>query len=399
MAWTAIGGIRSMLYATIRVVSILLAALALTAPPAESAADLDPARIAIQVVQPPDPMYAFGKAYLVYELLLTSYDPNPVELTGLRVASDDRANRAQFNFAGDQFTSMLHPLIGAQKPAALATLSPGESRMLFVWLEFASPAAVPAGLRHYVGYKVQRKALHAGDAPGPPLKIDQSPPLAIGPPLAGDNWFAPNAPSNTSAHRTAHMVFDGTLYFSQRYAVDFVKIDASGRTYSGDPKSNASYFCYGVPALAVADGRVVEVKDGIAENTPRSGALAVEINRETVGGNHVVLDIGYGRYAFYAHLIPGSLLVNVGDRVGRGQVLGKVGNSGNSGEPHLHFHIVDGPSFMGANPSPYLFEEISVAHGRDVGGDDEVRAEITSSFRQYRGTLLLAGDAVKFPSQ
>ena len=65
----------------------------------------------------------------------------------------------------------------------------------------------------------------------------------------------------------------------------------------------------------------------------------VPITLETVGGNNVIMEIGDGLYAFYAHLQPGSLRVKVGDKVRRGQVLGLLGNSGNSSEPHLHFHI------------------------------------------------------------
>ena len=83
-----------------------------------------------------------------------------------------------------------------------------------------------------------------------------------------------------------------------------------------------------------------KVKDGIPENVPGINSRAVPITLEMpLAGNHVILDIGGGRFAFYAHLQPGSLRVKLGDKVRRGQVLGLVGNSGNSTEPHLHFHI------------------------------------------------------------
>jgi murein DD-endopeptidase MepM/ murein hydrolase activator NlpD len=82
----------------------------------------------------------------------------------------------------------------------------------------------------------------------------------------------------------------------------------------------------------------------------------VPITSETVAGNHIVLDLGGGRYAFYAHFQPGSLKVKVGDRVTRGQVIGLVGNSGNSTEPHLHFHISDGVSPLGSEGLPYVLD-------------------------------------------
>jgi murein DD-endopeptidase MepM/ murein hydrolase activator NlpD len=87
---------------------------------------------------------------------------------------------------------------------------------------------------------------------------------------------------------------------------------------------------------------------------------------ETVGGNHIIMDLGGGRFAFYAHLQPGSLRVKNGDKVRRGQVLGLVGNSGNSTEPHLHFHISDANSPLSSEGLPYVFPSFEV-QGRGWG--------------------------------
>jgi murein DD-endopeptidase MepM/ murein hydrolase activator NlpD len=119
---------------------------------------------------------------------------------------------------------------------------------------------------------------------------------------------------------------------------------------------NENYRCYGAEALAVADGVVAAIKDGIPQNVPGANSRAVPITLETVGGNYVILDLGKGRFGFYAHLQPGSLRVKPGDRVRRGQVLGLVGNSGNSTEPHLHFHVSDGNSPLASEGLPYVFE-------------------------------------------
>jgi murein DD-endopeptidase MepM/ murein hydrolase activator NlpD len=80
----------------------------------------------------------------------------------------------------------------------------------------------------------------------------------------------------------------------------------------------------------------------------------------------VILDLGQGRYAFYAHLQPGSLRVKLNDKVRRGQVLGLVGNSGNSTEPHLHFHVCDGNSPLASNGLPYVITEFQV-QGKGFG--------------------------------
>ena len=131
-------------------------------------------------------------------------------------------------------------------------------------------------------------------------------------------------------------------------------------------KTTKNYRCYGAEALAVADATVAAVKDGIPENVPGINSRAVPITLETVGGNYVILDLGSGRYAFYAHFQPGSLKVKQGDKVKRGQVLGLVGNSGNSTEPHLHFHISDGPTPLSSSGVPYAHQSFEV-QGKNPG--------------------------------
>jgi hypothetical protein len=120
----------------------------------------------------------------------------------------------------------------------------------------------------------------------------------------------------------------------------------------------------------VADGVVTEIKDGIPQNVPNAEKYAVPITLETIGGNHVIVDIGGGRFAFYAHMQPGSLRVKVGDHVKTGDVLGLVGNTGNSSEPHLHFDICDASSMLACEGLPYAFASFEVtgdASGEGAG--------------------------------
>jgi murein DD-endopeptidase MepM/ murein hydrolase activator NlpD len=175
----------------------------------------------------------------------------------------------------------------------------------------------------------------------------------IGPPLRGGPWLTANGPANETGHRRSLIPIGGTPAIAQRFAIDFVQVGDDNRTFTGEQLRNQSYHAYGKDAIAVADGRVVAVKDGIPENIPGPTSRAVPITLETVGGNHVIIDLGGGRFAFYAHLQPGSLRVKLGDRVRRGQVVGLVGNSGNSTEPHLHFHLSDASSPLGSEGIPY----------------------------------------------
>ena len=175
-----------------------------------------------------------------------------------------------------------------------------------------------------------------------------------------------NGPSNESGHRRALIPIGGMPAIAQRFAIDYVMVGESGQTFQGDKLKNESYHAEGKDALAVADGVIAAIKDGIPENVPGVDSRAVPITLETVGGNYVILDIGEGKYAFYAHLKPGSLKAKVGDRVRRGDVIGLVGNSGNSTEPHLHFHISDSTAPLAAEGIPYAHEGVEVV-GRCTG--------------------------------
>jgi murein DD-endopeptidase MepM/ murein hydrolase activator NlpD len=145
---------------------------------------------------------------------------------------------------------------------------------------------------------------------------------------------------------------------AQRYAIDWLRLDDGlGSTSIGDPSRNESYLIWGSEVLAAAPGTVVATRDGIAENTPQVDPT--DLPFEDAGGNFVVEDLGDGRFAYYAHLQPGSLRAHPGDRVGSGDVLGLVGNSGGSSEPHLHFQVMDSPGAPNgvvANALPFVFD-------------------------------------------
>jgi murein DD-endopeptidase MepM/ murein hydrolase activator NlpD len=114
-----------------------------------------------------------------------------------------------------------------------------------------------------------------------------------------------------------------------------------------------SYPFFGVPVYAAADGIVVEASDGLPEQVP---GTPKNVTVETLPGNHIVVDMGNGNFALYAHLKTGTVAVKVGDRVKAGDVIGHLGNTGNTSAPHLHFHVMDGPSPLAARGLPYEIE-------------------------------------------
>lgn len=184
----------------------------------------------------------------------------------------------------------------------------------------------------------------------------------------------------------------------ERYAIDFVQLGADGQTYSGEKHRNTSYHCYGLPIRAVADGRVVSVTDGITENVPNSGTLAPGLTIARLSGNDVVERIGPSTYAGYAHMIPGSLKVKPGDQVHAGQVLGLLGNSGNSTEPHLHFQLCDGPTFLECEGLPQEFRRFTLENYKTTTNADGTGKLSIGGRSEVTDQGLLENELVSFPA-
>jgi hypothetical protein len=279
----------------------------------------------------------------------------------------------------------------------------GESRLLpvgrqsLVYLMVSLPSgATPRELRHRIlAAHPDSLASPARDTlNGPRVPVLMVAPVRLVSPLKGGPWLAANGPGNLSGHRRTAIPIEGLARIAQRFATDWIKLGPDGRLWQGDSTKNESWYGYKEPLVAVASATVVAVKDGIPENTPLSPQRAVPITLETVGGNHVILDLGGGRYAFYAHILAGTIKVKVGDRVEPGQVVGLLGNSGNSDAPHLHFHVGDQPSPLGTEGFPFVidqYEKLGVAGGNFLAG---FKASGAPENRQ--GELPLQNHVVRF---
>jgi hypothetical protein len=322
-------------------------------PKAHPPAPLD-APIDVSVPKLPTALHADGRTHLVYELHIDNFAGLPVSLERLDVLAGARSLATFDHAALDGMTGEGH-----------ATIPGGGHVVVFVWVTF--DGAPPAKLDHVL---VTKFGDHEFTSNAPSLAIAATQPRVISPPLKGAGWVAGNGPSNTSIHRRALIPIGGHARIAQRFAIDWLQIGGDDQTFTGDPTNNASYHAFGQQALAVAAGTVVEVKDGIAENVPHK--LPTDVTLDNVGGNHVVLDLGGGVFALYAHLQPGSLKVKVGDKVRTGEVLGLVGNTGNSTEPHLHFQLMDAGSPLGAEGIPYAFPKFS-AHKQGEPPHDHVK--------------------------
>ena len=181
-------------------------------------------------------------------------------------------------------------------------------------------------------------------------------PLVIASPLKGKNLVFFNQ-STMGYHFYVLIFINNGIFRPERYAIDTGELNDDLTTYlKGDPKLNTSYYNYGRTLHAVADGRVVHVQDGRPENSGDAGNITFN-SADELAGNYLVLDIGGGRHAFYAHCIPGSFVVKKGDTVKEGDPLAQLGNSGNSTAPHLHFHVADGPDLWTSNGVPIVLKE------------------------------------------
>ncbi len=353
-----------------------------------------PAQILMNVYQMPAPMKADDQFYLVYEIYLSNLMKSPATITAFSIDGDNKT---------DLFTLKdLDTAIKSQdekNETNKLSFQPGETKKIFVWIPFTNQSEIPMFLAHHLtidsSFKNKRSLFQLGSFN---LAVENSAPVIISPPLRGKNWLAGNAPSNTSDHRRTGLILNGRPYYAQRYAIDFVQMGEDGASYTGDVHKNASYHCYNQDVLSVGDGIVVQTQDGIPENVPNSDKFAVDLNQKTLPGNYIIIDLGSGKYAGYAHLIPGSLKVKIGDRVARNQVIAKLGNSGNSSEPHLHFQVTNTSSFLESDGVPYGFDHFT-AHPSQLITDANGSMKITVNnepFKEYTNQLVLENTLMNF---
>ena len=339
----------------------------------------------IRVPVPPGPLASSGNHYLVYELLITSFLPAPAQVTRVEILEDSAAGRSLLEYSGDELgDNMLPPTSQEEDPVARRTIAARSHGIVYVMLPVPGSVPLPRQLLHRVWFQ-----LPAGDSTVSDyvdLEVPVQPAssvIEIGPPLKGGPWAVFNGPSNTSGHRRMPLQLLGRSAFAQRYAIDYMLVNGDGLAEPVEGGGNESYPSYRQEVIAVADGVISTVFDGVPENTPGVTSRPEVFNLSTAIGNHMILDLGNGHYALYAHLLPESPRVQVGQRVRRGDVLGQIGNSGNSGGPHLHFHIVDDNVPLGAEGLPYVhdaFELVGACEetlGRCIVGEGELRRHET----------------------
>jgi murein DD-endopeptidase MepM/ murein hydrolase activator NlpD len=357
------------------------------------------------VLAPPMPVAATdGKTHLAYELVLSNTLGQDVTLTSLAVKA---GGATLLNLTGADLAERTRVMGEAATP----TTTIGRAQTALVYLDVAvdNASGIPADVSHTIDISVPQ--------PQPPLieammtetiaptTVDSRTPVTISPPLRGDNWLDGDSCCGMTAHRMAVSPLNGTLWAPERYAIDYVQLSSYGRMFSGDRGDLASYPYFGADVLAVADGPVVAVVEGLAEQVPGTNPQGLPLDQ--YAGNRVVQDIGGGNYVLYAHLKTGSIKVKVGDRLTTGQTLGSLGNTGNSDAPHLHFEVMNTPDPLRANGLPFLFDKFrlnsriastnALNHLSDTGGPAELKHGMTP--RDETLVMPLVLDVMTYPAR
>lgn len=286
---------------------------------------------------------------LVYEMHLTSFAAEPLTLRRLDVLDD--SGRILATYTGDDLARLIEQIGPA--PAVQSVVAPGRRAIVYFDVALQRPTGAIA---HRITFEPSGSGQISSTIDVAPVRLDTRPLARLGPPVRGGPWVAVYAPEMARGHRRVSYATRGRARVPGRFAIDWFKVDARGRNAAG-PERAQDWPSYGADVLAVADATVAATRDGVAEPVSTSERRSVAIG--DAAGNYVALDIGGGRYAFYEHLQPG-LRVSPGDRVRRGDVIGKVGFSGQTTGPHLHFHLADANDPLDAEGLPYLMSSAQV---------------------------------------
>jgi murein DD-endopeptidase MepM/ murein hydrolase activator NlpD len=331
--------------------------------PAGGGHDAKQTPLLMRVLDPPEPVKGTdGKYHLVYELVLTNSSPGTATVASIQTI-DPKSGEVVDSLTRAEVAART-VLLGDISGKTADNIGSGRVAIVFLDATFEDLKDVPKEVDHRVktGFDIPggfgsnlfpKQTTDTGGATG----ILNKKPVVIGPPLRGKNWVVANGCCNASPHRGAMLAFDQKLLATERYAIDWFRSDGKGHLVFPDKEHTklTDFPAYDKPIISVDNGKVVDVVDKYPDVEP--GKIDPDLTLKDAGGNHVIVDIGGGRYAFYAHLKPNSITVKEGERVRRGQVIARLGNSGNTTAPHLHFHVMDAPLPLGADHNlPYVID-------------------------------------------
>lgn len=326
-----------------------------------------------------------GKVALVYEIKVknSSIDSYAFEWISIK----DGPLTIQ-NLSGNELDTIISVYHSTGK-----SLGAGETAFVYMWVEPSPDLPLPESLSQTIQFN------RISDAKQYTLEItvtvDQSAPLVLSAPLKARRYATAGAPSNDSYHRRTINYLDEKFWTSERYAVDFIGLDAGNRYREGRQDANIDYYGYEDIVYSTTAGEIVSMIDTLPDNIP---PMVPEINPGALyraGGNQLVIKVAAGIYVFYGHLVRASTNLKVGDKVEPGQPVGRLGNSGNSDAPQLHLQVMDGPDPLRSNGIPWVFDRF-ILHG-NITGYDHTNGMIEVNYltvQQEKTLKNFGGDAV-----
>jgi hypothetical protein len=308
-----------------------------------------------------------GLIHLAYALQVTNSWSLTATIKSVEVVDPARGNQVSgknrvLDIKNEDVTGQvkLFTLPGTMNKESYTNQIPsGQSGVMFFDVTYENMSQVPTAIAHRITVTTPPTPVGTEHtAVGHSIPIGREP-IVISPPLKGSGWVNGNGCClEIGPHRFVTNPMNGTLDPSETFAIDWVQVDAHGLAYRTDGKTPEDWIGYGTEITAVAPGTVVEVVRNLPNVTPGKNPEGLTIAQ--IAGNRVIIDMGSGHYAMYAHLAPGSVQLNVGDYVRQGQKLGLLGNTGNSSAPHLHFQVMDRPSSLDDTSLPFVFDHMNL---------------------------------------
>lgn len=359
----------------------------------------------VEVQMPPQiqPVLASdGRRHLAYELHITNFnsEASPITLERISVFAN-RASQPLFQWKGHALGALLvHP---QEINSDGIPIEQGRRKVLYLWLTLPE-GATNKPLRQQLDFCGPAGELQQANITIP---VSSRPVVEVGPPLRGGRWLATEGPGNARSHHWGSLVaVNGEVTIPQRFAIDWFGLDESNHSIRGQHASlgatlDPDWFGFNREVLAIADGVVRDIRNDAPDGTPLTPQEVPEdLTARSLYGNYVVLEIAPGIYAHYAHLRKGSLTVRPGQHIRRGAVIGRLGQTGSAGAPHLHFQVSDKTTFEESEGLPFTITTFKLLGKTKIETTFDPQVPVPLEPvppGTHHGQMPLDGDVVQFP--
>lgn len=303
-----------------------------------------------------DPVKINAKQTVFYELRLTNFAADSVVIKKLEVINlADSVVIASFD---EEELKGRFSLIEKSQDKDKNILPPNSSGVIYIELALGKNSS-EIRLKHHLESEIkQRTQSKLFPVWGAFVKFPKKPAVILGAPLRAGFWAAVYDPSWERGHRRVFYTVDGKTSLPGRFAIDFIRLNDEGRYAVADENFIKNWFGYANEVIAVKDGVIASISDVFPESPTLSEHPKYPPEKAT--GNYVSINIGNNLVAFYEHLKPGSIRVKPGQKVKKGDVIALLGFTGQTTGPHLHFHVANKNSPLGAEGISFAFEKFKL---------------------------------------